>query len=257
MLTWLAGAAACGGDDDPADPCPGGICVGNDAGGAGPGEDGGGGPGRDAGPDPAGDGGGAGCVEAWVCSPWQTDGVSDQGTRTCVDENACGTDVNRPVESAHLPALDFPFYECQVEPILDAKCSMLACHGTETGRALRVYARGRLRVTGETFTEPGCLSAGEQHPSEECIGSVECRCWTLPHTASEWRRNFDSARGFALDAAAQPLADPSTSELLAQPLVGGGYAHAGIFMWDEQSADYGTIRDWLGGATQSSCASGN
>src|SRR5690242_14383508 len=38
-----------------------------------------------------GTGGGSSCVEAWACTPWQTDGTNDNGTRVCTDKNACGT----------------------------------------------------------------------------------------------------------------------------------------------------------------------
>jgi hypothetical protein len=142
---------------------------------------------------------------------------------------------------------------------MDRSCAQLACHGTETDRALRIYARGRLRVTGETFVEPGCLMAGTPHPSEECIGSIECRCWTLPHTASEWRRNYDSARGFGLAADGSPLAAGSeaSSELIQQPLIGGGYAHAGIHMFADGSPEYLTLLRWLQGATLATCTTRN
>lgn len=201
---------------------------------------------------------GTGCAEAWTCTPWQTDGQSDTGTRTCTDANACGTTVMKPVETAVLPALDAAKYECDVEPIVIRNCSMLGCHGTETGRAYRLYARGRLRITGRTITEPGCLSAGTVSASETCIGGIECKCWTVPQIAEERRRSFDSARGFALDGAGQPLADIAQSELLAQPLVGGGFAHAGMSMWSATDADYATVKAWLSGQTRgSACNSQN
>jgi hypothetical protein len=121
-----------------------------------------------------------------------------------------------------LPALDENFYRCNVEPIMDLKCAMLGCHGKEQGRPLRIYARGRLRVTGELLTDTNnaCLAQGQMFPTENCIGSIECRCYFAPHTATEWQRNFDSARGFALDAAGAPIATPDDSELIAQPIVG-------------------------------------
>jgi hypothetical protein len=245
-------------DPTPVDPCPGGICPERDAGGmdaagtdtgprpdVGPLPDAPIPPGVDAPPvDAAG-----GCAERWICGPWTTSGSGDAGTRTCTDLNACGTTLSRPTLTATLPALDFQFYECNVEPIFDRGCAQLACHGTETGRALRVYARGRHRIAGDTFIEPGCLAAGTPHPSDECEGSVECRCWTLPHTAVEWRRNYDSARGFALDASGVPLADMTTSELLTEPLIGGGLPHASIKFWRATDTDYATIRSWLEGAT--------
>src|SRR6187402_1371278 len=106
------------------------------------------------------------CVESWQCSSWTTDGTSDNATRTCADQSACGTTAAKPPETATLPALDPEYYECNVEPVLIQGCSMLGCHGTETGRGYRIYARGRLRITGMTMTEPGCLMPGTQHPSE-------------------------------------------------------------------------------------------
>ena len=215
----LALATACGGDSP---DCPEGDC------------------------DPPG------CVESWLCSSWATDGLSDNATRTCADQNACGTTADRPQETAVLPALDPEYYECNVEPVLIQGCSMLGCHGTETGRGYRIYARGRLRITGMTMIEPGCLMPGTPHPSEECIGSIECRCWTLPQFVTERRLSFDSARGFALDAAGAQLVDMAESQLLKQPLVGGGYPHAGVFLWGLGDADYAAVKSWLDGARRGS-----
>jgi hypothetical protein len=241
-------------DPEPIDPCPGGICPETDTGARMdasatdamasdvPGLDA---PGLDV--PPGTDTGGSGCVESWVCDPWTTSGGGDAATRVCTDTHACGTTAMRPALTATLPALDFDFYECNVEPILDRGCAQLGCHGAETGRALRVYARGRHRVIGETFVEPGCLSAGSMHPSEACEGSVECRCWTLPHTATEWRRNYDAARGLALDASGALRSDMTTSELLTQPLIGGGLPHASIKFWRAGDPDYQTLLAWLEG----------
>jgi hypothetical protein len=184
-----------------------------------------------------------------VCTPWETNGTDDTGTRTCTDANNCGSTTNKPAESAALPALDLDYYKCNVEPIFNRGCAQLGCHGTEQGRAFRTYARGRLRVTGEVWTEPGCLKAGTMFSSETCIGSIECGCWTLPHSAKEWQRNYDAARGFALDAQGSPIPAgmEDTSELLAQPKV-GGKAHAGVHLFKEGDPDYVTLKQWLSGA---------
>jgi hypothetical protein len=199
-----------------------------------------------------------GCVEAWECSPWETNGSSDNGTRTCVDKSACGTSDTKPIETATLPALDPQFYECSVEPIVVRGCSMLGCHGTETGRGYRLYARGRLRITGQTITEPGCLSAGTMSPSEVCIGNIECKCWSVPQMTVERRRSFDSARGFAIADDGTALPDMTQSQLLRQPQSGGGFAHAGISMWNAGDTDYNTIKMWLEGAQRgSACNSMN
>ena len=196
----------------------------------------------------------AGCQESWVCSSWETDGIGDAGTRTCVDENACGTTTLKPTETATLPPLDENYFRCNVKPTFDAKCSHLGCHGTEQGRALKVYHRGRLRVTGEILVEPGCLSQGTQIPSENCIGSIECVCWSVPLLAIENRKNYDSARGFALyeDGAAIAAADMDDSELLTQPKF-GGKPHVDIHVFAQGDAEYTAIRDWLNGATQAAC----
>src|SRR5262245_47161391 len=143
------------------DPCPQGICATGGSAGATDGNAGNAGN--------AGDGGTTGgCVEAWLCTPWQTNGSDDNGTRTCTDKNNCGTNNNKPKESATLPALDLDYYKCKVEPIFDRGCAHIGCHGTEQGRALRTYARGRLRITGETWIEPDCLKDGTPFQSETC-----------------------------------------------------------------------------------------
>lgn len=225
IAVWLAmvTSAACGGGGGDNPPCTGTDCTTIDV---------------------------PGCAEAWQCTPWTTDGQSDQGVRTCTDLNACGTTATKPPETAALPALDPEYYECNVEPVLTRSCAMVGCHGTETGRALRLYARGRLRITGETITEPGgCGGAGTMYPSETCTGSIECKCWSTPQLTDERRRNFDSARGFALDAAGAPLGDVTQSELLRQPQAGGGFAHAGMVMWSAGDNEYSAVKNWLTGAS--------
>ncbi|MFT3769174.1 MAG: hypothetical protein QM820_27360 [Minicystis sp.] len=230
--------------------CPLGICGSSSAGS-------GGGGGTGAAPSSSsgstsGSGGGTSCIESWTCTPWQTDGTSDDGTRTCTDKNNCGTTKNKPLESATLPALDFDYYQCKVEPIFDRGCAMLGCHGTEQGRAFRVYARGRLRHGGETLL----LKAGQcgnasnmMVPTENCIGSIECACWLAPHTAAEWRMNYDVARSFALDEQGNPIPAGSidTADLIAQPIV-GGKAHAGVHLFKQGDADHQTLSGWLTGA---------
>ncbi len=192
--------------------------------------------------------------------------MSDIGTRACADTNMCGTTTDRPALTATLPALDFEFYECDVEPILDRSCAHLGCHGTEEGRALRTYARGRHRITVDDCSiDPSeclhelrsCLSDPSiLVPPQNCIGSIECQCWGLPHTPREWRLNFDSARGFALAADGTPLSDMTQSELLRQPEIGAGFPHQGVHFWNPSdpsnpnNADYNAIRMWLEGATR-------
>jgi hypothetical protein len=210
------------------DPCPGGICTGTP------------------------DGGSGACVETWVCSPWTTSGAgSNQGTRTCTDSKACGTTLTKPAEVVVLPALDLEFFKCNVQPVFDHKCAQLACHGSETDRALRIYARGRLR-NAETLpiNTPNCNNTTAAVPlATQCTGSLEGPCRSCTHTPTEWQRDFDSARGFALDANLKPIAAglEDTSDLLAQPKV-GGKSHANIHLFQTGDADYTNIKQWLGGA---------
>jgi len=245
---------ACGSDDGAASSesagCPPGVICGEGASGA---QGGPSGPGSGAG-DP-GSGGSGGCVERWVCTPWDGMGTDD-GVRTCVDEAACGTTNDKPVEAATLPPLDLNFYKCGVDPIMNKKCSQQACHGTEEGRALRLYHRGRLRNAAESVIEPGCSSPGKMVSLLDCVGSIECACFTVGKTATEWQRNFDSARGMLLDAQGNAAPDPHQSEMIQQPIV-GGKAHAGVHLFAEDDADHQTIVQWLGGATLAACQTNN
>ena len=199
-------------------------------------------------PDLAGSGG---CVENWICSSWTTaGGGGNQGTRTCTDKNACGTSATKPLEAATLPALDIEFFKCNVQPVFDRKCSQLACHGSETNRALRIYARGRLR-NAETLpaNTPNCNNTMPVPLDTQCTGSLEGPCRSCTHTPTEWQRNFDSARGFALDANYKPIAAgmEDASELIAQPIV-GGKSHANIHLFKSGDADHTALKQWISGA---------
>jgi hypothetical protein len=190
------------------------------------------------------------CVESWLCTPWDGKGTSN-GTRVCTDESKCGTTTSKPSETAALPALDLNFFECNVQPILDAKCSMLGCHGTETGRALRVYSRGKLRDA--TVASPPANPACPVTPLSTCLGTNDCHC-VGPHAPEEWQKNYDAARGLALDAQGNPIpvAQADTSDLIQQPVV-GGKAHAGVHLFKPDDAEYTTIKSWLSGSKLASC----
>lgn len=195
-------------------------------------------------------GAGGGCIENWSCGPWQTNGQDDNGSRTCNDLNNCGTTNNKPVTSATLPALDFNYFKCNVEPILDAKCSQLGCHGTETGHPLRVYSRGRLRKSDDTMILPAnCNFPAPQ--GSTCIGATPCYCLG-PHTPNEFRRNFDAARGLKLDPQGAPIANPDQTELIHQPIVGGA-THASVHLFSANDADHVLLKNWLNGMTLASC----
>lgn len=190
--------------------------------------------------------GAGGCLPAWQCTPWETVGTGDDGHRVCVDLHDCGAVKDKPVESVTLPPLDLDYFKCEVEPILDQKCSMLGCHGTEKGRALRIYARGRKRLAGQTLVNPSCGTGSTA--SDNCDGATWCLC-AAPHTQAEWRKNFDAARGMALDPHNEPVTSTNAdlAELLAQPVV-GGKEHAGIHLFKKNDAQYAAIRKWVAGA---------
>ena len=197
-----------------------------------------------------------GCQENWQCGPWETNGTDDNGHRECVDLNACGTTAQKPVSDAMLPALDLNYYKCKVEPILDQKCSMMGCHGSNT-RGLRTFSRGRLRNPGDMLLVTGCSNPGSYVDAKTCIGSIECACFTAPHSANEWRKNYDSARGFALDITGQPNGDQENSELIQQPKEGTGKAHAGYKLFKDTDPEHATLKAWLDATPLASCNTTN
>jgi hypothetical protein len=182
------------------------------------------------------------CRESWECTAWEVVPGATEATRTCTDANMAGTTECKPsLGPVALPVLDKEMYKCRVHPILQRGCAQQGCHGTETGRALRIYARGRLR-NSQTVNRTGtCIPAnGTVNLDEEGTGTVMCEGW-LPHTTEEWQKSFDSARSFMLD-----VTSADQSPLLAEPTVGGP-AHAGIKMFRTTDVDYQTIKGWLAG----------
>jgi hypothetical protein len=233
-LVALAGCGQPAQEKQP--PCPSGICGTGTTGGAGGGASGSNGAGAGSSSS------GGGCMEAWTCTPW-TKGSDGLYSRTCTDANSCGTTATKPPEGpVDLPALDLDYYECKVEPIFDRGCAFMGCHGTETGRAFKIYARGRLRHK-EIVQQVASCPVGPQMLDLQANGSATIMClgWS-PHTATEWQSNYDISRSFMLG-----ITNPDESDLLAQPVI-GGKAHAGVHLFAKTDADYATIKSWLGGA---------
>ena len=215
--------------------CPAGICG---AGGSGPSS--GSGP-SGSGPSTSASSGG-GCVASWTCTPWQK-GPSSQFTRACTDGSNCGTTTGKPAEGpVALPDLDLDYYKCKVEPIFDRGCAMIGCHGSETGRDFKIYARGRLRHQ-EMVPQVSSCPVGPQTVdlAQMGTGTVMCVGWS-PHTDAEWQSNYDISRSFMIG-----LTDPDQSDLIAQPIV-GGKAHAGVHLFGKTDPEYATLKAWLGGA---------
>lgn len=191
--------------------------------------------------------GGAACVESWACGPWSiTNGMA---TRACLDSNACGTTTTRPaLGPLAAPGLDLNFYKCNVHPVLQRSCASLGCHGTEQGRALKTYARGRLRNT-EMITRSVCQpNITTPYDLSTCTASVDCDC-KRPHTTAEWQKSFDSARSFFVQ-----VSTPAQSELLTQPLAGTAFVHAGRKIFASTTDPrYVAISNWLSGMTLATC----
>ena len=192
------------------------------------------------------------CMESWTCSTWEAPAGSNTATRTCTDKNMRGTTECKPSEGpTALPALDMEMFKCDVQPILQRDCSMMGCHGTTTGRPFRTYARGRLRNDEIVTRVPSCLpSTGQVNLNEAGTGTIMCEGW-LPHTAAEWKKNFDSARSFMLD-----VTNPDDSLMLRMPTV-GGLPHIDIKLFTTADPAYAKIKSWLGGAQRgSTCNTG-
>jgi hypothetical protein len=192
----------------------------------------------------------AGCLESWTCAAWE---ISDAGTaaRTCSDLSGCGTTEKRPaLGPAALPLLDLPYFKCEVQPVLERGCGMLGCHGTLTDRSFRLFSRGRLRNSEQVPQVAGCVG-GTLDLAAEGTGTITC-VGRSPLTDTEWARNFDGARAFAIG-----VPDAGDTELLTQPLQGNARVHAGVKLLSLNDASYLKLKSWLSGATApSGCDAG-
>lgn len=122
-----------------------------------------------------------------------------------------------------LPDLDAPYYRCNVQPMVDAKCSMLACHG-DVRRPYHTFTRNRMRLIGSNVQR------------------------NLPLSDEELALNMRNALGFV-----DPDL-PSQSWLLLKPLDSdaGGFYHRGkeiylggdVFLDVEEDA-YKTLLTWV------------
>ncbi len=142
---------------------------------------------------------------------------------------ACASGLDGPAPDG---ALDREYFRCNVQPILAARCSYPACHGSAL-RPLTLFAAGRMRY-----------EVGWDRPKE-------------PLTAIELDTNFVVASGFA------SAAGTGTPLLLAKPLdtSAGGYYHRGsdlyrqgdVFMTKDDRG-YQLLASWIAGSTaQATC----
>ena len=106
-------------------------------------------------------------------------------------------------------------YGSYVQPVLEARCATLDCHGN-VERPLRLYAATGLRAS----------DALRDHP----------------FSADELTANVRSL------AAIDPGATPEASMIISKPLI-GGYAHEGGDLWTRaDEPQVVCVRSWLAGA---------
>lgn len=138
---------------------------------------------------------------------------------------ACQKDLDAPLPPA---AVDRPFFDCRVQPVLTQYCGALACHGA-AGRYFKVFARNRLRLEGDETQRNAFLRPAERD------------------------HNFNAARAFV------DPADPPRSLLLQKPLeqAAGGAFHVGATLYrggdvfaTADDPDYQVLAQWAAGATE-------
>jgi hypothetical protein len=209
-----------------------------------------------------GSGGGAvdaGCQPNWSCSPWYTQTPSDGGAqRGCFDQNQCMPAPTPPPQTAALPGLDFPFFQCKVQPVLAKTCGMAGCHGGQFPIGnLIVYSRGRSRLNQNVtvdLTPFGCETGTQTvNLATDSAYTASCR-GLIPLTAAEWSIDYDSARTFGFDNSGGTgiyLTNLDASQLL-NDLVRGTFPHQNVKTWSSKSdPQYDVIRQWLDGGTAS------
>jgi hypothetical protein len=201
----------------------------------------------------------AGCQSSWFCGLWQYSLPSDGGaSRQCFDSNSCMPATNVPVLAAKMPPLDFPFFQCRVEPVLAKNCGMVGCHGTPPARGnLIVYSRGRGRHSESVtmdLTAFGCETGTHTFDlATEASATGSCR-GLIPLTQTEWSIDYDNARAFDFDTSGgqNPYLTNLDSSQLLNDLLRGTLAHANAKTWASRSdPDYDTIKQWLDGGTMS------
>jgi len=124
-----------------------------------------------------------------------------------------------------LPALNANYFRCEVQPVLAARCSFMACHGNDE-RPLSIYAEQRFRL------------------------GISWDDYEDPLTDEERAANFRTVRGFVEQGEAD--------QLVSKPLDtrSGGLFHRGkdlygrddVFL-DRQDPGYRILKNFVEGAT--------
>jgi hypothetical protein len=154
-----------------------------------------------------------------------------------------------------MPPLDFPFFQCKVQPVLAKSCGMAACHGASYARAPLTIARGRYRnnenVTVDV-TPFGCETGMQTfNLANDSAWTGSCR-GLVPLTQTEWKIAYDSARSLALDPGPSQtayLTNPDSSPLLNDVLRGTPPHQNAKTFATKSDPDYDLIRQWLDGGT--------
>ncbi len=140
----------------------------------------------------------------------------------CIAGAACAPTLDEP---RALPELDVPFFRCNVQPVLSARCSFMECHGSAR-RPLRLFSVQRLRL------------------------GVPWDDMARPLSDEEMTANYDRSRGFA-------GIDEEPALLLSKPLdtLAGGRYHRGQDLYGEEDVftetsdpGYRLIEAWIAGA---------
>lgn len=146
----------------------------------------------------------------------------------------CNTPAGRDLALEPPSADDYP----AVQPILEARCGTLDCHG-DPGRPLVLHGPTGLRLEGRA---PLCAPARDVpcDPAPACGAAAPCV-------------TRDELAADVLSFAAVDEGSRSVDERLAllKPLddVGGGVDHVGGAIWESRDAPgYVCLRSWLAGA---------
>jgi len=127
-----------------------------------------------------------------------------------------------------LAALDRPYFDCKVQPVLTKSCGALACHGDPL-RFFHLFSRNRNRLDPDPMQLNALMTTAERD------------------------HNFAAALA-VIDAD-----NTDKSEILLKPLAeaAGGWYHEGAELYKggdvftaKDDPDYQVLTDWIGGATE-------
>lgn len=126
-----------------------------------------------------------------------------------------------------LPDVDQHFFQCEVQPVIAARCAFMDCHGN-LDRALPLYAEQRFRI------------------------DISWRDYETPLTGEELAANFQALREFiATDASAPQLLTEKPLDTRAGGMYHQGktqYGNDDVFL-SRDDIGYQILLDFIAGAT--------